>query len=270
MDLLLLPMTGYDRGRFEGPLVREVSVDQVRAEYLHDADTYQMSLSLNVLNHLGINLYSNLPAILSEAVANAWDADATRVDIDIDPKNDVVTVGDNGIGMTRREINQRYLNVGYRRREDEYNVAASTTMRNRPVMGRKGIGKLSLFSIAKTISVQSRARRPIGDLLAPLQRAALELDLDVIMDQIKGHDVATYEPTELTPDESLTEAGTLLTLTRPRKDLTSTARPRSTAPCSVRSQLAVSTHRGWCSSTWTEPGCFSTRLRRRRALSRDR
>ncbi|MEI2775387.1 MAG: DUF6058 family natural product biosynthesis protein [Tetrasphaera sp.] len=199
LDLILLPMTGYDRQRFDGPLVRESQIDRVRSTYLQDDDSYRMSLSLNVLNHLGINLYSNLPAVLSEAVANAWDADATRVDIDIDPKNDIVTVSDNGIGMTRREINQRYLNVGYRRREDQHNVAASSTMRNRPVMGRKGIGKLSLFSIAKTITVQSRARRPIGDTSATLQRAALELDLDAIMDQIKGHDVATYEPTELTP-----------------------------------------------------------------------
>lgn len=31
-----------------------------------------MSLSLNVLNHLGINLYSNIPAVLSEIVANSW------------------------------------------------------------------------------------------------------------------------------------------------------------------------------------------------------
>ena len=38
-----------------------------------------MSLSLNVLNHLGINLYSNIPAVvLSEIVANSWDADATK------------------------------------------------------------------------------------------------------------------------------------------------------------------------------------------------
>ena len=42
-----------------------------------------MSLSLNVLNHLGINLYSNIPAVLSEIVANSWDADAKRVDITI-------------------------------------------------------------------------------------------------------------------------------------------------------------------------------------------
>ncbi len=36
-----------------------------------DGYDYSMSLSLNVLNHLGINLYSNVPAVLSEVVANA-------------------------------------------------------------------------------------------------------------------------------------------------------------------------------------------------------
>ena len=49
---------------------------------------YEMSLSLNVLNHLGLNLYSNVPAVLSEAVANAWDADAEHVDVDIHPDED--------------------------------------------------------------------------------------------------------------------------------------------------------------------------------------
>jgi len=35
---------------------------------------YTLTLDLNVLNHLGINLYSNVPAVLSEVVANSWDA----------------------------------------------------------------------------------------------------------------------------------------------------------------------------------------------------
>ncbi|WP_181440300.1 ATP-binding protein [Curtobacterium sp. MCLR17_042] len=58
-----------------------------------------MTISLNVLNHLGINLYSNVPAVLSEVVANAWDADATRVDIDV--AGGTVTITDDGHGMTR-------------------------------------------------------------------------------------------------------------------------------------------------------------------------
>ena len=32
---------------------------------------YRMKVSLNIIEHLGINLYSNLPAVLSEIVANS-------------------------------------------------------------------------------------------------------------------------------------------------------------------------------------------------------
>ena len=37
------------------------------------SDKYRMTVDLNVLDHLGINLYSNIAAVLTEAVANAWD-----------------------------------------------------------------------------------------------------------------------------------------------------------------------------------------------------
>ncbi|MCM2512738.1 ATP-binding protein [Streptomyces griseoincarnatus] len=111
---------------------------------------YEMSVSLNVINHLGLNLYSNIPAVLSEAVANAWDADATEVVVKINKSAGVVTVQDNGCGMNLEDINTRYLTVGYRRRE---NSAPLTPENNRPVMGRKGIGKLSLFSIARVVEV---------------------------------------------------------------------------------------------------------------------
>ena len=40
---------------------------------------YTMTISLNVLNHLGLNLYSNVPSVLSEVVANSYDADAEGV-----------------------------------------------------------------------------------------------------------------------------------------------------------------------------------------------
>lgn len=46
----------------------------------------RMTVDLNVLDHIGINLYSNIAAALTEAVANAWDADAGPVDIKIDPE----------------------------------------------------------------------------------------------------------------------------------------------------------------------------------------
>lgn len=118
---------------------------------MSSASPFVMRLSLNVLNHLGLHLYSNTPAVLSEAIANAWDADATDVQITLDPDQMTITVEDNGIGMNEEDINAKYLYVGYQRRKN----ATETPGRRRP-MGRKGIGKLSLFSIAKRIAVYSK------------------------------------------------------------------------------------------------------------------
>jgi len=114
-------------------------------------EMYKMTISLNVLNHLGINLYSNIPAVLSEVVANAWDADAEVVDITIG--KDEITIEDDGCGMSYDDINNKYLHVGYERRNKP--EEAITPKHHRPVMGRKGIGKLSLFSIADTIEIQT-------------------------------------------------------------------------------------------------------------------
>jgi transposase-like protein len=87
--------------------------------------------------------------VLSEAVANAWDADADEVRITL---RDEIEIVDNGTGMgTVDEINRRFLTVGYKRRLEGRVV----TVRGRHVMGRKGIGKLSLFAIADEIIVDT-------------------------------------------------------------------------------------------------------------------
>jgi len=118
------------------------------------APTFEMTVDLNVLEHLGINLYSNIAAVLTEAVANAWDADASSVQIRVDPNNEWIEIEDDGIGMSVDDLNGKYLRVGYRRR-DEDTERGRKTAKGRSVMGRKGLGKLSLFSIANVIEVQS-------------------------------------------------------------------------------------------------------------------
>lgn len=110
---------------------------------------FTMKIGLNVLRHLGIGLYSNVPAVVAEIIANSWDADATRVDITIDAENGRILIRDNGDGMTKDDINAKYLFVGYQRREHEPII----TKLGRSVMGRKGIGKLSVFSIAAQIDI---------------------------------------------------------------------------------------------------------------------
>ena len=120
-----------------------------------EPQTFEMTVDLNVLDHLGINLYSNIAAVLTEAVANAWDADADKVEIRVDPHADWIEIKDDGVGMTVQDLNDKYLRVGYRRRTDPTTQYGKVTKKKRPVMGRKGLGKLSLFSVAEVIEVQS-------------------------------------------------------------------------------------------------------------------
>jgi hypothetical protein len=119
------------------------------------ASPYRMTIDLNILNHLGINLYSNKAAVLSEAVANAWDADATRVDITInDGKGkgiEEIVIRDNGCGMNLQAINDQFLTVGYGKRKGK----TDETTNKRKIMGRKGIGKLSFFSLADIVQVHT-------------------------------------------------------------------------------------------------------------------
>lgn len=108
-----------------------------------------MTISLNALEHLGINLYSNIPAVLSEVVANAWDADAKKVQVTIDKVAETITIEDDGTGMDRDGVIDRFLTVGFKRRDELGDVTAL----GRKPMGRKGIGKLSIFSIAQVADV---------------------------------------------------------------------------------------------------------------------
>jgi len=147
---------------------------------------YRMTMSLNVLNHLGIKLYSNIPAVLSEVVANAWDADAENVDINIE-KNKIV-ICDDGQGMTVAEANAKYLLVGYDRRSQK--GEAITAKHKRHVMGRKGIGKLSLFSIAKTIEVHCMKGR---------EKHGFIMEADAIERLLEKQDNQQYHPKEIPP-----------------------------------------------------------------------
>ena len=129
----------------------DIAEDPATAQ--EDADhPYSMTVDLAVVESLGINLYSNAAAVLSELVANAYDADATRVTIAWKQGGESIVVTDNGIGMTRDQLNTRFLKVGYKKRAAE---GVKSDIWDRPYMGRKGIGKLSVFSIAETVTVYS-------------------------------------------------------------------------------------------------------------------
>lgn len=179
---------------------------------------YKMSISLNILNHLGIGLYSNVPAVLSEVVANAWDADAKEVYIDIDPNENIISIRDDGIGMKINDINQKFLMVGYSKRTSE----PPLTPMGRSPMGRKGIGKLSVFSIADIAEIFS---------IKGGEKNAFKMVGEDIQNQIKDGTTKDYFPESLDTKAITFKSGTLIKLSKIKKGLT-------TAEAFLRKRLA--------------------------------
>lgn len=166
-----------------------------------------MTISLNALEHLGMNLYSNIPAVLSEIVANAWDADAKLVTIDIDKAEGTITIKDDGTGMTRDEVIDRFLTVGFKRRD----TMGATTALGRKPMGRKGIGKLSIFSIASIAEIYTKKGKV---------QTAFRMDRDKIKKAIEGKSTdASYKPEEISASAPDLGDGTRIVLSGLSKSL---------------------------------------------------
>ena len=121
-------------------------------------DPYRMEFDVCTIKHLGLQMYSTLPPVIGELVANGWDANATKVEIEIPEKpideHSEIIISDDGIGMSDEDVRNKYLIVGRDRREKEQSDLTPPPQ-NRKIMGRKGIGKFSAFGIAKEIDIES-------------------------------------------------------------------------------------------------------------------
>ena len=112
---------------------------------------YKISIDKKVIALLGPHLYGDTASVIAELVANTYDADAENCWVTIKTgRNAEITIEDDGIGMTPQEVNKYFLDVGYDRRGER-----PLTEKQRKVFGRKGIGKLAAFSLAKRIELFS-------------------------------------------------------------------------------------------------------------------
>ncbi|MBA4071241.1 MAG: TIGR02391 family protein [Gemmatimonas sp.] len=117
---------------------------------------FLMKFDPRTIKHLGVRMYSTLPPAIAEIVANAYDADASLVTITLEEENGAPTgivVVDNGDGLTRDEINDKFLVIGRNRRSGDGDGVSPKFGRKR--IGKKGLGKLALFGLAATITIDT-------------------------------------------------------------------------------------------------------------------
>jgi len=112
---------------------------------------YKITIDPKVIAILGPHLYGDTASIIAELVSNCYDADANNCWVTIKTgASPEIIIEDDGIGMTPKEVNKYFLDIGYDRRDER-----PKTAKGREVFGRKGIGKLAAFSLAKEIELYS-------------------------------------------------------------------------------------------------------------------
>jgi len=99
-------------------------------------------------------MYSTLPPVLTELIANAHDADAEHVLLTLkDTAGKEIAIEDDGSGMSFDDINSKFLRIGRPRRQEEN---TQVTAKGRKIIGKKGLGKLSFFGIAHEIEIATK------------------------------------------------------------------------------------------------------------------
>ena len=210
---------------------------------LNDNDLIEplpFKVSPHMLEDLGLNLYSSLPRVLVEFIANAYDADAQKAEIRLDfdlissqrqqmqrewkrefgqsdsiddtvtpledrllPDDTTISIEDNGHGMAKQELEEKFLVAGRRRRLEE---KKNHSPGGRAVMGRKGVGKLAGFGVARRIEVVTKVARD-------KHAHGIRLDFDEMM--AAGDTKEVKVPTFRIPhDAGLGDQGTRVILSR--------------------------------------------------------
>ena len=191
-------------------------------EEFEEPKSYKMRLSRLTIDKLGVKLYDRASAVVAELIANAYDADAENVTVTlplgrqlaskgkdgkVEDRGFVVEVSDDGHGMTPTEVQAYFLFVGTDRRTRSA-AGSESREKKRPVMGRKGIGKLAPFGICTTIEVRSAG----GPKTVQGYRVShLILEFDKLV-----QDIETDVPIESGPDDKTwdDQRGTIVTLRR--------------------------------------------------------
>lgn len=113
-----------------------------------------------LLSLLGEQLISDQAVGLVELVKNAYDADATSVHIMLselhDPSTTRITLQDNGCGMTRDDIEQKWLSPAVSHKERQKKNRQRTPLGRLPI-GEKGVGRFAVQQLGRTLQLVSRS-----------------------------------------------------------------------------------------------------------------
>lgn len=118
-----------------------------------DEKFQRFNVDAKTLIHLGRDSIKDHTTALLELVKNSYDADAKNVDVDVFCKNkkDLIRVADNGFGMTRNELINNWLRIGF-----SVKRKSKLSELGRRKTGEKGIGRISTDRLGANLELVTK------------------------------------------------------------------------------------------------------------------
>lgn len=122
------------------------------------AEPYSFKAKAHLLKLLGDELIGDDRLAIFELVKNAYDADATKVDVLLDLKSEVskIVVRDyEGHGMTKDDILNKWMEIGTDSKRSKNR--RRTPRFERMPLGEKGVGRLAVHKLGRNLKLNTKA-----------------------------------------------------------------------------------------------------------------
>lgn len=175
-----------------------------------DKDSVRFSIDADLINRLGFELVARQETAVSELVKNAYDADATKVELLFDfstGNKGLLTVSDDGVGMTYDELINGFMRISTSVKKKE----ELSQIYNRKRAGKKGIGRFAAQRLGEKLSVVTKGKYSNIALKVEIDWNDFKSDRDLIGISNRIYEV---DPSEY----GLTESGTILEISYLREN----------------------------------------------------
>ncbi|WP_109832769.1 sensor histidine kinase [Reichenbachiella versicolor] len=119
-----------------------------------DEDYQRFFIDAKTVIHLGRDSIKDHTTALIELVKNSYDADAYKIEVEIlcGQNNDLIRVADNGFGMTKDELLNNWLRIGFSGKRK-----SKVSKLGRRKTGEKGIGRISTDRLGSKIELITKS-----------------------------------------------------------------------------------------------------------------
>lgn len=120
------------------------------------SEKFKFEFSPNLIILLGEQLIHDKKIAISELVKNAYDADASEVEIEV--SDNQITITDNGFGMNIDTIQNVWLKPGVSSKSSNFSASKKASKYNRIPIGEKGVGRLGVHKLGSEIKLYTKAK----------------------------------------------------------------------------------------------------------------